>query len=309
MSSGGPFLITGEYRRFAEFRDACRQYRYIGLCHGPAGVGKTLSARHYAAWDRFEDLPSVWHADDEALAAFEGADTVLYTPDIVNSPRAVADDVMRLCRRLRGIREEPRLRAEKIAARARWTEEQRQQRERLLEIDWFAPRDRDDDAPSEPPVPEIAREAPRPRLAPARLILVDEADRLKVPSLEQLRDLFDRNEIGLVLIGMPGIEKRLARYPQLYSRIGFVHAFRSLRAEEIRRLFTEHWPEMGLALPASGITDEEAIAAIIRITGGNFRLLRRLLSQVERLLGINQLREVTAAVVEAAREGLVIGTT
>jgi DNA transposition AAA+ family ATPase len=308
MNSGGPFLVTGEYRRFAEFCDACRQYRYIGLCHGPAGVGKTLSARHYAAWDRFESLPAVWHADDQALAAFNDADTIFYTPEIVNSPRAVESDVARLCNKLHGIREEPRHRAEKIAAQARWAEERRQQDERFLEMDWFAPRDPDDEASSTPSVPEIARVAPRPRLAPARLILVDEADRLKVPSLEQLRDLFDRSEIGLVLIGMPGIEKRLARYPQLYSRIGFVHAFRSLRAEEIRRLFTEHWPEMGLALPASGITDEEAIAAIIRITGGNFRLLRRLLSQVERLLGINQLREVTVAVVEAAREGLVIGT-
>jgi hypothetical protein len=85
-------------------------------------------------------------------------------------------------------------------------------------------------------------------------------------------------------------------------------AFRSLRAEEIRGLLAERWPEMGLTLPPSGITDEEAVAAIIRITGGNFRLLRRLLSQIERLLGINQLREATAAVVEAARENLVIGT-
>jgi len=304
MSSRGPFLITGEYRRFAEFCDACRQYRYIGLCHGPAGVGKTLSARHYAAWDRFEAMPAPWHADDQALAAFDGADTIFYTPEIVNSPRAVASDVARLCRTLHAIREEPRRRADNAAAQIQRAEERQKQRELLLETDWFAPQPPRDTEPA----PEIVRAAPQPRLAPAHLILVDEADRLKVPSLEQLRDLFDRDEVALVLIGMPGIEKRLARYPQLYSRIGFVHAFRSLRTEEIRRLFTEHWPQMGLALPAAGITDEEAIAAIIRITGGNFRLLRRLLSQVERLLGINQLREVTVAVVEAAREGLVIGT-
>jgi DNA transposition AAA+ family ATPase len=307
MNDASPFLITSEYRRFAEFCDACRYYRYIGLCYGPPGVGKTLSARHYAAWDRFEALQSVWQASDEALAVFDGADTVLYTPEIVNSPRAVAETVKQLCSSLRRIREEPRRRVESIASRARAREEAERRHESLLQVDWFAPRVPRDDEPV-PPISAIVVEPHRPPLAPVQLILVDEADRLKVATLEQLRDLFDRNEVGLVLIGMPGIEKRLARYPQLYSRVGFVHAFHSLRSEEIRRLLTEHGPEVGLTLPVSGISDQEAIAAIIRITGGNFRLLRRLLSQVDRILGINQLQAITAAVVEAARESLVIGT-
>jgi hypothetical protein len=40
---------------------------------------------------------------------------------------------------------------------------------------------------------------------------------------------------------------------------------------------------------------------------GNFRLLNRLLTQMERILEINALPAVTEAVVEAARESLVIG--
>jgi DNA transposition AAA+ family ATPase len=138
------------------------------------------------------------------------------------------------------------------------------------------------------------------------LLIVDEADRLKTPTIEQLRDHHDRSGAGLILVGMPGMEKRLARFPQLYSRIGFVHQYRPLSAEELAFVLARNWPELNLG-DADDFTATEAVASITRITSGNFRLTSRLVTQVKRILEINQLTVITKEVVEAARESLVIG--
>ena len=179
------------------------------------------------------------------------------------------------------------------------------QRKILLEYDWLS-------GPIPAPQPthgQVARGHSEKELQiidPTTLILIDEADRLRMASLEQVRATFDSGEIGVILIGMPRLEKKLARYPQFYSRIGFVHEFRPLGISEIRQLLGQRWTPPGVHLPQQPL-DPETVAAIIRITGGNFRLLNRLLTQMERILEINSLQKANKTVVEAARESLVIG--
>lgn len=257
-----PFLVTTEYRRFEEFCDACLRDRYIGVCYGPPGVGKTLAAHQYAHWDLVTaHNPFDFHTViPPGLAACR---TLLYTPSVTNTPRAVTADLALGTLRLKGLVGRAGLTADETAA--------------LTYTDG------------------------------CDLILVDEADRLTMPSLEALRDRYDREGFGLILIGMPGLERRLARYPQLYSRIGFAHVFRPLSPEAMTDLLQHHWTQLGPGLDAIAGPDAAVIAAIIRITAGNFRLLNRLVAQSRRLLHLNGLATLTPEVVEAARACLVIG--
>ncbi len=130
--------------------------------------------------------------------------------------------------------------------------------------------------------------------------------RLKTPSLEQLRDHHDRTGIGLILIGMPGIERRLARYPQLYSRIGFAHEYRALSIDELMFVLQHHWAAIGLTL-SRGFHRCRSDRRRRSITNGNFRLVQRLFAQITRILEINNLTTISREVVETAREALIIG--
>jgi DNA transposition AAA+ family ATPase len=265
------FLSTKEHRRFVEFCEACRRYRYIGLCYGSPGVGKTLSARTYANWDRIEALAALHLRDRPAAPDILACRTVFYTAPVTTTPQRIEREVQEIRKQFNDL---------------------------LVEMD------------------QVLRNVhvwsyPRAPMNLVELILVDEADRLTSTGLEQMRDLYDRSrgpsECGLVLIGMPGLEKRLSRYPQLYSRVGFVHHFKPLSSEEISFILQHKGQQLGMSLDLSDFTDIEAVATITRITGGNFRLLQRLLGQVERVMQINELRYVTKEVIEPARELLVIG--
>lgn len=272
------FVRTREHALFREFCDAVAHYRYIGVCVGPPGVGKTVSALRYSGWDLLESCFPRRAWDGTAPPEAASLSAVLYTPTVVNRPQQVARDIFAATSRLNHLVDSALRAAALDAANRSWTEAEET---------------------------KLASEGEEH----CSLVIVDEADRLKTAALEELRDVYDRYGFGMVLVGMPGLEKTLARYPQLYSRVGFVHRFSALKIEEARRVIEEHRAELGIELPKGALSDEAAVAAVVRMSGGNFRLIRRLLQQIERVMHVNALSVVSEEVVEVARESLVIGTS
>lgn len=262
------FIVTKAHRLFGEFCDACRRYRYIGLCYGRPGVGKTMSARYSANWNQIEYLLEHYRLIElPAVPEIMPCATLVYTPPVTASPSRLEKEIYD------GI-------------------------DKLEALHYYLQAALDE---------QVVLTYPARKSGSTDLLIIDEADRLKAVGLEIVRDIYDRRQIGVILIGMPGIEKRLSRYPQLYSRVGFVHQFKPLSPTEIQFILQHKWRTLSSQFDPEDFTDHEALSTILRITGGNFRLLQRLSSQIERILEINQLRTITKEVVETARESLVIG--
>ena len=67
------------------------------------------------------------------------------------------------------------------------------------------------------------------------------------------------------------------------------------------------WSDLGGDIKLEDFSDYEAITTIIKITKVDFRLIHRLVAQIDRILRINQMDKITIEVVEATRDSLVTG--
>ena len=260
------FQITKQHRRFVEFADAVRRHRYVGVCYGAPGLGKTLSARTYASADDWERWDNERCEKDTVLpTSLLASRTLTYTPEVHVTGRRMHMEIALQASALGGDIDQ----ALDPTCHPSWTK---------LDTD-----------------------------CSTELVIVDEADRLKTAGLELLRDFFDRRDLGLILIGMPGFDRQLARYPQLYSRIGFAHQYKPLDVDDLPLVLTNYWDQLGLPLDPDDTNDFETVSAVVRITGGNFRLIERLMTQVARVMEINQLDALDPDVIHAARQMLVVG--
>ena len=113
------------------------------------------------------------------------------------------------------------------------------------------------------------------------MIIVAEAEYLPYKALELLRRIYDKANVGVLLVGMPKLLKNLrgekGQYTQLYSRVGIVKELKSLTKED------------GLAIVSSVIPDTSIYPQISTYCGSNTRVLTKLLVRALRIAKLNDI--------------------
>lgn len=126
-------------------------------------------------------------------------DTV-YTPAVVNAPGNIASDIRTARNTLKDLARRPlRLEREQRLESIRRRDEEHHA-ELLYKHDWLA----EPFSEQQPTYGDVATEyviVDAQIADPTNLILIDETDRLRMASLEQVRAIFDASEIGVILIG------------------------------------------------------------------------------------------------------------
>lgn len=265
------FFHTVVYRDFVSFCERCRQARTIGVVYGVSGVGKTLAARAYTQWDRMQTLITPAGIMLPALLPeglrWRGA---LYTVERTMRPKQLENDIGMLRWSMRQL-----------------AKDMRQQRA------WMEM--------------EAGRELEEMEDDPWQLLLVDNVQYLDTTYvLDVVQNIFDRDRIGMVLLGPASIVKdhALSRHAPLKTRIGRYYGLRLLSPAEIAALVTHVVAEAALTVvPVSG-KEEWLVSSIHVMTRGNMSLVGLLLDQVMEEVEREKTQRLTEAVLHKAYQNL-----
>ena len=116
-----------------------------------------------------------------------------------------------------------------------------------------------------------------------KTIVIDEMDYLtQNDTIELIRDLHDKTNCPIVLVGMAMADKKLARYPHLCDRIYKSLKFETFNSEDIKEILSE-LTELNFA--------SDAIEYLATRTN-QFRQLVKITNKLEKLSATNDLQEL-----------------
>lgn len=116
-----------------------------------------------------------------------------------------------------------------------------------------------------------------------RLIIVDEAEHLPYKVLELLRRIYDKANVGILLVGMPRLIENLrgnkGEYQQLYSRVGIAKKLNNLNIADTKQIVESILPDKN-----------NLVNEYYKYSQGNTRILSKLLVRSVNLATINEMK-------------------
>ncbi len=111
------------------------------------------------------------------------------------------------------------------------------------------------------------------------MVIIDEADRLKPKTFAEVRDIFDKLEIPVILVGTDRLDTVIKRDEQVYNRFRACHRFGKFSGEDFKHT-VDIWEKQILKLPvASNLSSKTMLKTLGETTGGYIGLLDMILRE------------------------------
>jgi len=126
-------------------------------------------------------------------------------------------------------------------------------------------------------------------------IIVDEADRLSLPRIEDLRDINEDTGAPIILIGEEGLLGKLTAKQRIYSRVAEVVNFEPVCKDDVI-LYGAQMADLKIS--------PEAATSLTQKSGGSFRMIHNFMLKLAEYAEANNTSQIDSALVSGLKLGV-----
>lgn len=252
------FIQTRQHLRFVEAANSCRANRSLYICTGKPGVGKEASAQFYAQWPYIKNLLDTPRRPQTAPPKLDNCHTAYWDAEINCTIKKLNSSLNLLRNKFDSLVQDS--------------------------LNWYDP--------------DRLRKKQAPRTEFLELIIVNHAHRLSLLCLEAINDYRKNNNVGFILLGIPGFDRRVKYYEPVGVDVSLYHEYSAPRPEELKQILTLRWQQDGLTI------EDAAITIIEEVTSSNIQKALNIQTEIERVRGINSITIISPDLVQAATTSL-----